>query len=163
MVQWVTYNEYNEETNEPINQFQEKWFVFSNFYPAVVSYDGEEYPTVEHAYQAAKTLDPDERLKIREAKTPAAAKHLGQEVTMRTNWSKKKLRIMEKLLRQKFKPKTPCMNILSQTGDREIIEGNTWHDTYWGVCDGKGKNHLGKLLMKIRLENQPKWYGFLEK
>ena len=45
----------------------------------------------------------------------------------------------------------------STTGDAELIEGNTWHDNYWGVCscskcNGRGKNRLGKLLMKVREE-----------
>jgi len=40
--------------------------------------------------------------------------------------------------------------MLLQTGDEELIEGNKWGDRFWGVCKGKGKNNLGKILMKIR-------------
>ncbi len=43
---------------------------------------------------------------------------------------------------------------LLATGDRKLVEGNTWGDTFWGVCRGNGKNHLGKILMKIRAELQ---------
>jgi len=28
--------------------------------------------------------------------------------------------------------------------------GNHWGDRYWGVCDGKGENNLGKIQMGIR-------------
>ena len=40
--------------------------------------------------------------------------------------------------------------LLLATGTAELIEGNTWNDTYWGVCNGKGKNMLGKTLMDCR-------------
>ena len=32
------------------------------------------------------------------------------------------------------------------------VEGNNWNDTFWGVCRGKGRNELGKVLMKVRSE-----------
>ena len=46
------------------------------------------------------------------------------------------------------------------------VEGNHWHDTYWGVCNpeafgkppctkgcgGTGENQLGKILMRVRDE-----------
>ena len=41
---------------------------------------------------------------------------------------------------------------LINTGVHELIEGNTWNDTYWGVCKGRGHNKLGKILMKVREE-----------
>jgi hypothetical protein len=42
--------------------------------------------------------------------------------------------------------------LLLATGDKELIEGNTWGDTFWGVCNGIGQNHLGKILMAKRTE-----------
>ena len=39
---------------------------------------------------------------------------------------------------------------MEDTNNEELIEGNTWNDTYWGVCNGRGQNHLGKILMKVR-------------
>ena len=41
---------------------------------------------------------------------------------------------------------------LLATGNEELVEGNWWGDQYWGICDGIGKNKLGKLLMKVRKE-----------
>ena len=38
------------------------------------------------------------------------------------------------------------------TRDRVLIEGNDWGDTFWGMTDGEGENHLGKILMRVRAE-----------
>lgn len=58
---------------------------------------------------------------------------------------------MEDLLREKFQRKDLKQKLLD-TGDAELIEGNTWGDTYWGMVGNKGHNHLGRLLMKVREE-----------
>ena len=123
----------------------------SNFSPVVIQYEDFIYSSLEHAYQAAKTIIITERELIHEAPTPGKAKRLGKTVTLRSNWEKIKLEVMEKLLRQKFQ--IPLLERkLTMTYPCELIEGNNWNDTYWGVCKGTGKNHLGKLLMKIREE-----------
>src|SRR6185369_8674281 len=44
-----------------ILEFQGDNRFLSNFFPAEVIYEGITYPTAEHAYQAAKTLDPEQR------------------------------------------------------------------------------------------------------
>jgi ribA/ribD-fused uncharacterized protein len=134
-----------------IDRFRGPYFFLSNFYYVHVFLDGELYPSVEHAYQAAKTMDQEARLKIRNASSPSAAKHLGQKVNKRRDWEAVKVDVMEFLLRQKFSSDQPELRAkLIATGDVEIIEGNTWGDTFWGVCNDKGQNHLGKLLMQIR-------------
>jgi len=40
------------------------------------------------------------------------------------------------------------------TGQMPLVEGNNWGDMFWGVDvkSGKGENHLGRILMKIREE-----------
>jgi predicted NAD-dependent protein-ADP-ribosyltransferase YbiA (DUF1768 family) len=58
---------------------------------------------------------------------------------------------MLRLLRLKFN-QLFFKRMLMQTGERQLIEGNTWGDTYWGVCDGEGENNLGKLIMQVRKE-----------
>lgn len=138
----------------PITTFREEYEFLSNFFPARVALDGVDYPTVEHAFQAAKTVEEAQRRGIRESATPGRAKRLGTKATLRADWEQIKLKIMEDLLRQKFAD--PGLKAkLRATGDREIVERNHWHDTFWGVCDGKGRNHLGLLLMKIRAESRP--------
>ena len=52
----------------------------------------------------------------------------------------------------KFEQNQDCLERLLKTRDTELVEGNTWGDIYWGVCNGVGENHLGKILMRIRSE-----------
>jgi len=134
-----------------IDKFEGRYRFLSNFYPSSVKLDGEVYPTVEHAYQAAKTLKRGERKRIREAETAGNAKKLGRKLKLRPWWDSMRLEVMESLLRQKFR-KGQLRQALLDTGNEELVEGNWWGDTYWGVCNGRGENHLGKLLMKIRKE-----------
>ena len=58
---------------------------------------------------------------------------------------------MAALIAQKF-DKGELALALKYTGDAELIEGNNWGDTFWGVCNGVGENHLGKLLMARRAQ-----------
>lgn len=139
----LPYSQVNIESFIGYNGF------LSNFYWADFDVQGITYPTTEHYYQGMKTMNLQERQAIRNAATPGAAKRLGQKCDMRPDWDKVKLQIMEDALCQKFLC-DPMRQKLIDTGTRELIEGNTWGDTFWGVCDGKGENHLGKLLMKIR-------------
>lgn len=124
----------------------------SNFYPCYVELDGAPYPSVEHAYQAAKTFDIGIRERLQSSLLSAGhAKGMGRRLPLRWNWDEIKLEVMEKLLRQKFR--CPYFRAcLLATQDAELIEGNTWGDTFWGVCNGVGENHLGKLLMQVREE-----------
>lgn len=133
-----------------IDRFEGKYAFLSNFYPVNVTLDGEIYPSVEHAYQAAKTLDKAERQKIQKAETAAKAKKLGRKVTMRSDWEDQRLPTMTMLLKQKFKAGTLPAGLLKGTGKAELVEGNWWGDTFWGVCKGQGENHLGKILMEVR-------------
>lgn len=140
-----------------IDRFDGQFFFLSNFYYSDVTLDGVEYPTIEHAFQAAKTLDPEERQKVLESGSPGAAKRLGREVKMRGDWDSIKFGIMEDLIRQKFTRYTDLRQLLLDTGDAEIVEGNTWGDRLWGMTLDKngqyaGQNYLGKLLMKVRAE-----------
>ena len=67
----------------------------SNFYPAPVEdRTGKVWPTSEHAYQGAKTLDESERERVRSCATPAQAKRMGRAVTVRPDRDAVKLRLM---------------------------------------------------------------------
>jgi N-glycosidase YbiA len=135
-----------------IDSFSGDYKFLSNFYPCKVKLDDIEYPSVEHAYQAAKTLDADERKPFHKRPLPSAAesKKMGRKLSMRQNWESVKLKVMEDLLVQKFAD-PDLKNMLKDTGDLKLVEGNYWGDNFWGVDTRKGgQNHLGKLLMKIR-------------
>lgn len=134
-----------------ITEFKGNFAFLSNFAVAPVAYEGMLFPTVEHAYQAAKTLDWSDREQIRKTYSAGKAKQMGKRVQLRQDWNDVRLHVMTILLRQKFRVE-PFRSLLLSTGDAELIEGNWWNDTFWGVCRGKGENNLGKIIMQIRGE-----------
>lgn len=145
--------------NKTINAFKGSYRFLSNFAPCAVYMENVAYPSVEHAYQAAKTNDPALRIPF-ESGTAAEAKKRGSKLVLRPDWEVIKLAVMEMLLNQKFLQGTEYRAKLDATKGMELIEGNWWHDNFWGecycgekeACKNGGKNHLGKLLMKIRDE-----------
>lgn len=144
-----------------IDSFKGRWATLSNFSGAIINFEGKEYPSVEHAFQAAKTLNPKKREPFTFPIPPGHAKRIGRELELRPDWEEVKLEIMKRLLLQKF-GQSLNKRILISTFKAELIEGNWWHDIFWGVCDGSGRhfkcpghapygeNHLGKLLMEVR-------------
>ena len=116
------------------------------------------YWTVEHYYQAMKTIDPVERKKISEADRAVQAKKYGKKVTLRTDWNEIKDDVMKNAVRFKFCPyRNPSLYMkLEATGDLPLLEGNQHNDKYWGFClkTHCGENKLGKILMEIREENR---------
>lgn len=135
----------------PIEHFSGVYNWLSNFYRVDVCLDNITYSSVEHAYQAAKTINADEREMIRNASTAGKAKKLGRGVEQRKDWTNIRLDVMLDLLRQKFKDPDLKAKLLN-TADALLVEGNWWKDYFWGVCNGIGSNHLGRLLMKVREE-----------
>jgi ribA/ribD-fused uncharacterized protein len=136
---------------ETIGPFRDEWFFLSNFFPCSVSFERVLYETVEHAFQAAKTLDVTLRRTIRNAKSPGAAKRLGRSIAVRDDWDSIKDEVMLTLLRSKFS-REDLAAMLRETAPRPLIEVNDWGDTYWGVCDNVGENRLGRLLERVRSE-----------
>ena len=133
-----------------ISSFRDEYFFLSNFYPVEIKLDGIVYPNAETAFQAQKTLDVEERRKFSMLKNPVQAKRLGRKVKLRDDWEEVKLDIMTEVVSQKFLQHPHLIEMLLQTGDEELVEGNKWGDRFWGVCKDKGENHLGKIIMKIR-------------
>lgn len=131
----------------------------SNMHPCPVLLDGVQYPSVENAYQAAKTLSADERLTFQRL-SPKEAKQHGRRITLRKDWTEMvKLQTMAELLKQKFST-DPLRAQLLDTGSLELVEYNYWHDNFWGSCtctrcNNQGHNYLGKLLMVLRTRLQP--------
>lgn len=147
----------------PITSFTGNYRFLSNFYPATVMLDGQAYPTVEHAYQAAKTTDKTRRELISSATTASTAKRLGKSLILRDDWNAVKLRTMGDLVEQKFTKYPELAELLLATGDRALIEGNNWGDTFWGECPiGNGANHLGLILMDIRTKIKKEKQGWLK-
>lgn len=127
--------------------------------------------TSEHAYQAAKFVRPDLHFQVATATAEArglnerldgiASKNLAHEFIdagelVFPNWSDMKLGIMQEVVRRKFIANPDIRMQLAETGDEELVEGNSWGDTFWGVDNktGEGQNQLGKVLMAVRADIQ---------
>ncbi|MGL4755290.1 MAG: NADAR family protein, partial [Aeromonadaceae bacterium] len=132
-----------------IDSFSGEYRFLSNFWPCNVTLDGATYPSVEHAYQAAKTSSTFERLRVIACATPGDAKRAGRTLTIRPDWDAIKVSVMRDLVCQKFAD-PQLAALLASTRGRQLVEGNNWGDTFWGVCRGEGQNNLGKILMSIR-------------
>ena len=136
-----------------ISHFKAEYSFLSNFYPSKVEYGGMLFPTIENAYQAAKTLDRDKR-KVFLKLSPGEAKCVGQRLIIRDDWEYVKMGIMQDLVWQKFNNPKMRKRLLD-TGSAGLIEGNTWGDVFWGAVHYDehgwvGSNHLGKILMELR-------------
>ena len=129
--------------------FTGEYRFLSNFWFVDVELDGVVYRSTEHAYQAAKTFDVQERSLIQRLSRPADAKKYAQTIKIREDWDEVRWGIMYDLNCQKYSIPEFGDRLL-ETGNMYLEETNTWNDTYWGVYHGKGKNNLGKILMAIR-------------
>lgn len=150
-----------------IDKFEGRYAFLSNFYPCEIYYQGITYPSIEHYYVALKCNNDqmidgkyytrgDFRELVSKIKTPGNAKKIGRSIVLRKDWDDIKLSVMENGLRQKFKYPELREQLLA-TGEQELVEGNWWHDNFYGQCTcikckNLGENNLGKLLMKIRNE-----------
>jgi ribA/ribD-fused uncharacterized protein len=138
--------------NGPITAFTGEHRFLSNFYESPITWGSTTTPTLEHAFQCAKTFDPVAQAKILESPSPAVAKRYGRAVPLRSDWEEVKIPTMRYLLFMKFTAGGPLASQLIATGDTYLVEGNHWGDTFWGVCNGNGSNWLGHLLMARRAE-----------
>lgn len=139
-----------------VQRFDGKYAFLSNFYPRDMTWWGQTWPTVEHAYQAVKTTDPQGREQIRKVATPGMAKRLGRLVDLRDNWDEIRLAVMLDILRTKFGRDKTMRDLLLATEGMWLVEGNTWGDEFWGKtlnCT-QGDNWLGRVLMIVRAELQ---------
>ncbi len=92
-------------------------------------------------------LDPLMKLQMC---TPQEAKAYGRKNPTRDGWDRMKIDVMSSVVWDKFHRNIALREKLLATGDKYIEETNHWNDTFWGVCNGKGHNNLGKILMGIR-------------
>lgn len=134
-----------------IDNFRGEYAFLSNFYDAPVEYNGLSFRNSESAFQAQKTIDEIERVQFTSLDA-SNSKRLGRAVTLREDWEKVKIQVMYEICYAKFTQNPRLAEKLVATGDEVLVEGNTWNDKFWGVCNGEGMNHLGKILMAIRTE-----------
>ena len=118
-------------------------------YACPVFIEGGLYPTVENAYQALKFSDPKIRMQIADM-TPIQAKQFAKDNPIDDLSDFDRLVIMYRVLSIKFLGNRSMMKLLLNTENAELIEGNNQNDTFWGVYNDNGLNHLGRMLMNIR-------------
>lgn len=132
-----------------IDQFQGKYRFLSNFWNCPVTYGGITYKNTEAAFQAQKCTDPADRVHF-SGLDPPSAKRRGRRVKLRPDWESVKDGLMADIVTAKFEQHPELAARLIATAPAELIEGNSWGDTYWGVCGGQGENRLGLILMAVR-------------
>lgn len=142
---------YPDGKRTPLSNFWRGTDIYADLRPVS---DINVWPTAEHLYQASKTLRHADIERIHAAATPGQAKRLGRFVELRSDWERAKLDVMRSVLRAKFAKGTPELAYLLATGDHQLVECNTWGDTFWGVYRGMGRNWLGFLLMGVRAERR---------
>lgn len=141
-----------------INEFRGKYYFLSNFYPCKVEWQGIVYENNESAFQSAKCINLEQRKNFI-GLDPSTAKRKGRRVKLRNDWEEIKDQIMYEIVLNKFLQNEDLKDKLLRTGEEKLIEGNTWHDNHFGDCNcsrpkckQKGKNILGKILMRVREE-----------
>lgn len=134
----------------PITEFQGEYRFLSNFWPAPVKMGKWVFPSSEHAYQAAKSLDEAAWSLFANTSSPGRAKRLGRSIRIRPDWEQIKFKIMAEIVALKFDQHADLRARLAETAPRLLIEGNSWGDRIWGQTDGRGENHLGRILMAYR-------------
>jgi len=124
----------------------------SNFWLCPVEYEGRGYTSTEAAYQASKVSPETAHLRDQFiGLAPGKAKRVGRRIPIRNDWEQIKFKVMLDLQRVKYQD-AGLKTMLLATGGAYLEETNTWGDEIWGVCNGKGKNALGKLIMQVRKE-----------
>jgi ribA/ribD-fused uncharacterized protein len=134
------------------------WFSNFNPYPRPITdrATGITYRTPEHLYQAAKTLDIEQRRAVAACATPGQAKRMGRKVTMRPDWDTLKFDVMVYCQTKMVEQDPAYAQRLKQSSDADLVEWNTWHDNTWGQCtctrcQGKlSQNLLQNALIQVR-------------
>lgn len=148
-----------------VNGFAGEHRFLSNFHEHPLTWDAADYPSGEAAYNAGKTLDPQQRAWIAAAPSASEAKRRGRRVALRPDWDDlHRYVVMQQVIAAKFTDPALAERLLA-TGTSCLIERNTWHDQTWGCCSCPrhqpipGKNLLGRYLMRHRAQLDPRLAG----
>ena len=144
----------NRETDSEIYFFTKAFYPLDNFSAHAVNIWGVTFPTSEHAFQWKKfsIVQPELAVRILNATSPHAVKEISDANKSLTpeKWHDERVSVMEEILTAKAKQHEDVRDILKRTGSKRIIE-NSPVDSFWGCGpDGKGRNEVGNIWMKIR-------------
>lgn len=132
-----------------IKEFKGKYYFLSNYSKSDIKINGITFLNAEAAFHSFKDIKRQSEFSNLD---PSTAKRKGRNVRLRHDWEEVKDDIMYLVIKSKFEQNINLKDKLIATGDEYLEEGNTWNDVYWGVCKGRGKNMLGKILMRVRSE-----------
>lgn len=136
---------------EVVHFFRGKFSFLSNHYERPVEFEGLVYQNNESAFQAMKCKNENDRKKFIKL-SGKDAKTQGRKVKLREDWEEVKEDYMYRISLAKFTQHKDLRELLLQTGNTHLEEGNFWGDTFWGTVCGEGENKLGKILMRVREE-----------
>lgn len=134
--------------------FYGKYRFLSNFWMCSVPYKGLVYKSSEHAFQAAKMLNKCDMYGVMYTDTPGQAKRYGRTHAIRPSWNSMRIPVMHHIVFIKFAANRVLADKLLDTGNLYLEETNKHRDNFWGVYKGRGQNHLGKILMDVRMRLQ---------
>lgn len=142
---------------EPITEFRGEFYFLSNYYTAPMVWRNMEFHSAEQAFAYAKTLfcahdKLSHQTAILGTPTPGEAKKRGRQLPINVvEWDKNKVQYMREIVHAKFLTgEGNLVGKLINTGSAMLVEGNDWGDTFWGRCDGRGRNVLGAILIEER-------------
>ncbi|KAJ7096014.1 hypothetical protein C8R43DRAFT_907893 [Mycena crocata] len=136
---------------------KDPYFGSTNCSPYPVKYNGKEYPTSDHLFQAFKYMDhrPDIADKIRttsQSSKEASKVSTAYAAHQSPEWDRMCVANMENALWHKFNQNMSLKKQLLEAGDAHIIVSrNHTRNELWGL--GKtltGGNELGKVLERVR-------------
>lgn len=140
---------------ECIGKFSGEYAFLSNMFPAEFVFNNVKWHCSEHMYQAAKACTKEDILAIIAAKDGYEAKKIAKAINPRHDWEATKVAIMRIAVREKFRQNQDLFDKLAHTAGIDLVEGNNWHDNFWGDCTCvscrvTGENMLGIILMELR-------------
>jgi ribA/ribD-fused uncharacterized protein len=138
-----------KEETKIVDRFVGEYAFLSNMYPSRVEVFGKVFRCAEAAFQAAKCKDPKQMASF-EPMDGKQARAVGRKIELRSDWNDVRVHVMQHIVAAKFAQNRGLAEKLVKTGHAKLVEGNTWNDKFWGVCDGEGKNVLGLILMSVR-------------
>lgn len=136
-----------------INDLTKNYFYLCNFYMRPMTFNGLNYSNAEAAYQAQKCLYDEDKMLFVEGgdfSSPREAQKRGQQIAIVDNWDDKRVEVMYEVIAEKFLQNPDLAERLIQTNGQLITEGDRFSDTFWGLTEDGGENHLGNILMYIR-------------
>lgn len=146
----------NKNSDELINLFRDGYSFLSNMSRAKVTYNGLEFMSSEAAFQSAKCAREEDRQTLSKTLKGKDARSYGSSVEMVPDWEQIKDEVMVRVVYAKFTQNPLLMEKLLDTGNAKLVEGNFWHDNYWGKCackkctDKASPNVLGRSLFFVR-------------